>query len=171
MQMLSKNDISELFLAHQELLCSYLRRRLSSEIDARDLAQEAYLRLLSVSDRGLVVKNPRAYLYTIATNLVHERCHGELPAGRRVSDNVMLELESSEPSPEEKAERQIQLELVDRVLLELSPKCRAVVTMRTRQGMTYREIAELLGISTNMVKRYLSLAVARCRKQLRRYRD
>jgi len=171
MQEFTKNEVSELFLAHQERLCRHLRRRLASEIDARDLAQETYLRMLRASDRGLVVKHPRAYLYTIANNLVSERNAREIPNGCRVGEHELLELESPEPSPEEKVERQNQLELVEQVLGELSPKCRAVVTMRSRQGMTNREVAERLGISTDMVKKYMKTAMARCRKQLRRYRD
>jgi RNA polymerase sigma factor (sigma-70 family) len=171
MQEFTKKEVSELFLAQQERLCRHLRRRLSNEIDARDLAQETYLRMLRASDRGLVLKHPRAYLYRIANNLVSERFGRELPNGSRVGEQELLELESPEPSPEERTEKNRQLELIEQVLEGLSPKCRAVVTMRSRHGMTNREVAERLGISIDMVKKYMKTAMARCRKQLRRYRD
>ena len=171
MQEFSKKEVSELYLAQQEPLCRHLRRRLVDEVEAQDLAQEAYLRMLRASDRGLVVEHPRAYLYTIANNLVRERSARELPAANRAGEHELLELESPEPSPEETADRRRQLERVERVLSELSPKCRAVVTMRSRQGMTNREVAEELGISVDMVKKYMKTALARCRTQLRCDRD
>src|SRR3954467_4222821 len=49
----------------------FLMRRLHSAQQAQDLAQEAYLRLLRVEHSELI-RQPRAYLYRIAVNLVSE---------------------------------------------------------------------------------------------------
>jgi len=54
------------------------------------------------------------------------------------------------------------------VLQQLSPKCRAAVMLQYWHGMSYEEIAMQLGVSTNMVKKYLSQALAHCRRRMAR---
>jgi RNA polymerase sigma factor (sigma-70 family) len=51
-----------------------------------------------------------------------------------------------------------------RALERLSPKARAALIWHRRDGKTYDEIGERLGVSRNMVKKYLSQALAHCRK-------
>ena len=68
----------EAFREHRGRLYQYLRRRLANEEDAQDLAQEAYLRLLRVS-RTELVRDPQAYLYRVARNLVYEQGAKAMP--------------------------------------------------------------------------------------------
>src|SRR5687767_3423214 len=67
--------VSRLFaFAAQEYrghLQRYLVRRVRSVDDAKDLAQEVYLRLMRVQDSGYV-NEPLAYLYRTASNVVYE---------------------------------------------------------------------------------------------------
>jgi DNA-directed RNA polymerase specialized sigma24 family protein len=59
--------VERLFAEHGRALQAYLSRRL--RIDAPDLAQEVYVRMLRVSDPE-AIRNPQLYLYTVASNLV-----------------------------------------------------------------------------------------------------
>src|SRR5579862_8442386 len=52
-------------------LVRFIAKRLRSAADARDLAHEAYVRLLRVK-RGDLIRDPRAYLYRIAANILYE---------------------------------------------------------------------------------------------------
>jgi len=52
------------------------------------------------------------------------------------------------------------------MISRLSPTCRAVPVMRYRDDLSYREIAELWSISTNMVKKYLVKGWAACRQRM-----
>jgi RNA polymerase sigma-70 factor (ECF subfamily) len=52
------------------------------------------------------------------------------------------------------------------VLDQLSPKCRAAVVLQYWHGLTYEEIGQQLGISANMVKKYLSQAIVHCRRRM-----
>ena len=49
----------------------FLARRARAGVDARDLAQEAYVRLLRL-DRKDLIREPLAYVYRVASNLLHE---------------------------------------------------------------------------------------------------
>lgn len=141
----------------------YLGARLANEQDAQDLAQEAYLRLLRASNSRLI-HDPMAYLLRIARNLLHE-WYSSPPGSREPVEEI--ELVDEGMSVEDLTEISQQVERLGNVLRHLSPKCRAVILMHRRDGMTYDEIAKALGISSSMVKKYLSQGLARCRARLR----
>lgn len=145
-------------------LLRFVRGRLADEQDARELAQEAYLRLLRASQSKLI-NDPEAYLYRIARNLLYE-WYTSLPP-----PNEPLE-ESELPGPDLRVEESVeiaqQIDRLNKVLTQLSPKCRAVVLMHRRDGMTYAEIGAALGISSSMVKKYLSQGLAHCRTSMSR---
>lgn len=165
-----ENNIAELLFDNRDRLHRYLRARLKSDADAQELSQEAYLRLLRVSRKKLI-KHPQTYLFRIAANLVYELYNAILPVEKRADEKELMGLEASDPAPDEMLARQRQLQQVEAALRELPPKCRAVVTMRSRQGMTSREVAARLGVSTEMVKKYMATGIAHCRKRLSRYRE
>jgi len=142
-----------------------LRARLANPQDAAELAEEAYLRLLRVK-RPDLVRHPQAYLFRIARNLVHE-----MYAGRRAHNDAGVDpdlLESEDPSPYDLAVLANQREAVERAMKELPPKCQAALLLRWREGLTQQEIAERMGLSRQMVQKYLAAGIAHCRKRLRR---
>src|SRR5687768_1272079 len=62
---------SSAFAQYRFALHRFLMRRLHNHDNAQDLAQEVYLRLLRV-DNGELIRDPLAFLYRIALNLVYE---------------------------------------------------------------------------------------------------
>jgi RNA polymerase sigma-70 factor (ECF subfamily) len=62
----------------------------------------------------------------------------------------------------------VRIERLREVLRTLSPKCHAAVVLAYWHGMSYQAIAERLGISPNMVKKYLSQALVKCRLRMAR---
>jgi len=67
-------------------------------------------------------------------------------------------------TPEDAAAKADRLHRLEHTLSQLSPKARATLIWHRRDGHTYEEIAERLGISRNMVKKYLAQSLAHCRK-------
>ena len=148
---------------HLELV-RFLNLRLPNQDDARDLAQEAYLRLLRLKGDHYI-RHPEAYLFRIASNLVHEYWL----AARSDSIDATCEpddLPSTLQSPEMLASQQETLGELKRAIQFLPPIQQAVIVLHRRDGKTYVEIATELGISRDMVKKHLSKALARCRQYL-----
>ena len=56
---------------YTDSLRRHLRARLGCESDVEDLAQEACLKFLQAARRGIEIQNPKAYLMTIAHNLLY----------------------------------------------------------------------------------------------------
>jgi RNA polymerase sigma factor (sigma-70 family) len=164
---IADSSVPELYNRNKDRLMHYLRRRLRSEADVHDLAQEAFLRLIRV-ERRLIIRNPQAYLFRIASNLVHE-----LYASHDIEVDNAVDVDTvdtSASSTEDIAERAFQCREIERVVMELSPKCRAVFLMHSKLGLTQQEIAEELKLSRSMVQKYQAKALLHCRKRLRRFK-
>ena len=67
----SPRDLVQSLAGRHLELVRFLSLRLPNQDDARDLAQEAYLRMLRLNDDHYI-RHPEAYLFRIASNLVHE---------------------------------------------------------------------------------------------------
>lgn len=151
-------------------LVRYIARRLRTAVDAQDVAQEAYVRLLRLERKDLI-RDPRSYLYRVASNILFEfelKRKADVLGLMRWSDESRID--GNFGSGEDHSETLALQERLDRVLQQLSPKCRAVLIFARRDGMTYEEIGEKLEISISMVKKYLSKGLRHCRERLQDYR-
>ena len=150
----------------------YLASRVRNPDDAWDLAQEAFLRLLRLKDAEYI-QQPEAYLFRIAINLAYEY---RLKRKTSPIDPYSVVEEDSDAlatphTTEELADLRERMERLEQALRTLAPNVRAALLYHRRDGMTYGEIAERLGVSTSMVKKYLQTALIRCRDYLRDWND
>ena len=165
----TKALVERLFAQHGGALRAFFYRRVRRRPDAAELAQEVYVRMLRISSTE-AIRNPEAYLYTVASNLAKE--HRVLEQRRGVSldvDAVALQEQLAElPGVIGAIDTERRIRRLREVLRQLPPKCHAAVVLQYWHGMSYQEIAERLGISTHMVKKYLSQALAHCRRRMAR---
>jgi len=151
MQPLYGRDSARVFDEHRALLISVAYRILGSVTDAEDTVQEAWLRWSGVNTSD--VRDPRAFLVRVTTRLAIDRLRRAktlresyvgpwLPepilTGRDVAEDVAL------------AESVNMAMLV--VLETLSPLERAVFVLREAFGMSYAEIANVLGRRVQAVR-------------------
>jgi len=164
-----KSIVERLFTEHGSALQAFLYRRVHRHPDAAELAQEVYLRMLRVPDMT-TVRNPEAYLYAVASNLAKEHAR-RVPHDSRVidiDDPLVQEQLAELPAFGGQLDREQRIKRLREVLGQLSPKCQAVVALQYWHGLSYEEIAQQLGVSTNMVKKYLSQALTHCRRRMAR---
>jgi RNA polymerase sigma-70 factor (ECF subfamily) len=162
--------IERLFSTHGAALQAFFRRRIRSKPEAPDLTQEVYLRMLRIDD-AQVIHNPEGYLYSVASNLVKERAVVDRRISVATSGDAQLEnLFAELPSSEELVDTDARARRLREVLLQLTPKCRAALVLQYRHDMSYQQIAEQLGVSVNMVKKYLAQGLALCRRRMERMR-
>jgi RNA polymerase sigma factor (sigma-70 family) len=161
--------VGRLFAEQRGALLAFFRRRIRSEVDAQDLAQEVYLRMLRVSDPG-AIRDPVLYLYTVANNLVKEHAVRE----RRQASDVDIDEVAAQEQLETLPGFDGELDLEQRVarlrvvLKQLRPKWQAAVELYFTHGLSYREIATRLGVSPQMVKKYVAQALIHCRRRMAR---
>jgi RNA polymerase sigma factor (sigma-70 family) len=161
--------VERLFAEHGGPLQAFFRRRVRSKADVPDLAQEVYLRMLRVSDHD-VIRNPAAYLYTVANNLVKEHAVLErrLASGVDIDEVGTHEQLASLPAFDGDLDAMQRAERLRVVLKQLRPKCQAAVMLRFTEGLSYREVAIRLGVSPQMAKKYVAQALVHCRRRMAR---
>jgi RNA polymerase sigma-70 factor (ECF subfamily) len=152
----------ELFLQYGAAVRRYISRRVKTKADVPDLAQEVYLRMLRVSD-PTAIRSPQNYLYTVAGNVVKE--HAALERRRLREEDAARKdqhsLSIGESSAEEGLESSQSAARLRRALDQLPVRWQTALLLQSRYELTYEEIGRHLGVSSNMVKKYLAKALGR----------
>lgn len=159
--------IDRLFQEHNRVLVNFLKARLQSDAEAREVAQEAYVRLLQL-DRPGAVGFLRAYLFRIAANLATDRLRARTVRERVFLQDAGLASLWSEPSPEHRVLAWQELELVQKSLPELPAKCRKVFEMHVFDGLSTEQVGAKLGITRRMARLYVVRALVHLRSKLDR---
>lgn len=145
----------------------FLQARLRHALaDVPDLVQEVFLRLWRVSHPE-AIRTPEAYLYTVAKAVLHQHRAGRnaVPEAVDITD-VLAELEDPlEVGPEAKLDAQQRLAELHACLSHLPRKAYVTLVLNRIVGMPLEQVAEQLGISRPMAKKYLSKALAHCRQR------
>jgi len=157
---------AELAAARGRDLLRFIRMRVRNDADAFEIAQESYLRLMRMPQVELL-RNPEAYLFRIAANMLHEYSLRE-----RQRANVELQADEPEPSAGgfEVAVSREQAAKLDAVLGKLPANPRAALILHLRHNMSCADIAKTMGVSVPMVKKHLATALAFCRKRLNEHK-
>jgi RNA polymerase sigma factor (sigma-70 family) len=165
----SAQAVSHLFREHNRVLVRYLTARLRSEQEAKEVAQEAYVRLLQLQQPG-TPSLLRAYLFKTATNIAIDRLrHRGVQHRAEEQTELFGELSTGGGDRGDPAEQLLARERAEqllRCLQELPPACRQVVNLHRLEGMAQREVAARLGFSERMVRRYVSYAMVYCHLRL-----
>lgn len=128
--------------------------------EAVDILHETYLRLLRLDDLGHLQQNPRAYVFTIATNLARDAMRRRSTRKTDAHDEFdELEFTSLEPTPTEVFDWGRSLERLKQSLSSLPELTRKIFVHSRFDEMTYTQIAQQLKISTRTVERHMSNAM------------
>lgn len=160
--------VDYLFEKYRSPLLRYITTLLSSRHDAEDILQETYIRIIGSSNVDCLEVRARSYLYTIATNLVRDRIrHEKVRANAERMALEEAERGTGSPRPDQTLQWNEGLQIVRRCLAELEPRCRRVFLLSLVENLTYREIAQVLDVSTKTVERDMQLAVQLCQTRLK----
>ena len=146
-----ESDAIRIFDEHRDLLISIAYRVLGSVTDAEDTVQEAWLRWSKVDPAE--ISNPRAFLVRVTTRLAIDRlrrakARRESYVGPWLPEPILTDTDVAEDVA--LAESVSMAMLV--VLETLSPLERAVFVLREAFGMSYAEIANVLGRRVQAVR-------------------
>jgi RNA polymerase sigma-70 factor (ECF subfamily) len=146
-------DVESLFRQYHAPLVRYLSRRLGDPDWAEEVAQETFVRAL----RQSALKNERAWIFAVATNLVRDDAR---KASRQRRHLELLSAEAKAESgdaPPDELVRAEERAAARKALEMLSEKDREALLMK-EEGLDYHEIAEALGLSVASVGTTLSRA-------------
>lgn len=155
--------VRQLFREHNRALVKFLLTRLSSEQEARDVAQEAYVRLLQL-DRPGAISFLQGYLFRIAANLSVDRTRQRL-VRERVAEELFEQF-SAAGDTEYQAITKQEFCLVCGALDELPQRQREAFVRHVVEGYSTPEIARDLAVDERTVRKYVANALLHCRRRL-----
>ncbi|MBI3947832.1 MAG: sigma-70 family RNA polymerase sigma factor [Armatimonadetes bacterium] len=160
-----------LFVRHRRGVFHYTLRMVSEHALAEDLTQEAFLRVWRARHSYRIGASFRAWLFTIARRVaLDELRKRRLPTVRLSPDGDTDPRAACEPPADRSGADPVdavvarELERVIDVALDRLPEpLREVVILRDAEGMSYEEMAQVVGCPLGTIKSRLSAARARLR--------
>lgn len=156
-----ERDVERLYIAHHGWLKGWLRRRLGEHGDAEDLAQDTFVRVMRSRSSLADLRQPLAYLATIANSLLINRWRRQA-VERAYLEALAARPEAVAPSEEERLLLIETLVEIDQLLHGLAPQVREIFLLSQLDGLTYPQIALHLGLSVNQVQKAMGKAFAAC---------
>ena len=149
---------------HHRALLAFLQCRLQSPSDAQEVAQEAYVRMLTLA-RPDSVDDLRAYLFRTASNLAMDRLRQRGIHARAVDEVAIREAQTA-PAPERRAMAVERLHGLKQALGELPPKTREAFMAHMVEGLDFGAVARAMKLSERMVRYHVTRALAHCRARV-----
>jgi RNA polymerase sigma factor (sigma-70 family) len=150
-------EVSQLFREHNRALVLFLASRLKDIQAAREVAQEAYVRVLELENLG-AVGFLRSYLFKVAGNLAIDRLRQQQSRARldRISD---IDDFLDNLPPERTVIAREELAFLGRVVGELPAKYQQAFRLHRLEDQPFEEIARQMGLKERMVRRYVTNAL------------
>ena len=164
---------SEILGRYKNLVLNVAYRFLRDRTEAEDVAQDVFLKIY----RSARTYEPRAkfstWVYKITANVCLNRLRNEKNAAKSVSYDGQNSADTgSSPgcfSPSEEHERNERLTVVHDALQCLPANQRLAIVLKRYEGLSYREIAEIIGCSPAAVDSLIQRANGKLRKFLEPY--
>ena len=155
-----------LLVTHLDAAYNLARWLMRDETEAEDLVQEAYLRAFS-HFAGFRGGDGRAWLLAIVRNSCFDRLKQKGYQGQDTDFNEAVHSAGQQPSnPETLLILEERADLVRESLAALPTEYREVMVLRELEQLSYREIANIVGIPLGTVMSRLSRARQRLRECL-----
>lgn len=156
---LDREAFRKIFEAHAEQIRNFIYYKCGDVQHAEDIMQEAFLRLWR--DRAKVdLPRVKSFLYAVANNLFLDSArhrqvilkHQQEPAPDRDHEN-----------PEHVLEQNEFREALEKAINDLPETQREVFLLNRIEKLTYKEIAERLGVSVKAIEKRMGKALKRMR--------
>ena len=158
----SHDEIERLYEETRGAICSYLLCLGVPAAQAQEVTQEVYLRLYQTMRKGQEIQNIRAWLFRVA---YHQglKVRAREKSFHMVNPDWERFTQPEAESPERQLLHRERMSRVASALESLSPQQRNCLYLRS-EGLRYREIAEIMGISLSTVNEFLRRGIARLAK-------
>ncbi|MBL7751905.1 MAG: RNA polymerase sigma-70 factor [Chitinophagaceae bacterium] len=154
----------ELFLMMHGRLSSFATSILKSKYDAEEVVSDVFMRIWEKRVQLAQVESPLFYLFTAVKNQSINRLNSDKKNRQISPEHWMVQLNSVYFNPEKLMMTAEMLKYINNTINTLPPKCRMVFKLIKEDGLRYKEVAELLGISVKTVEAQMAIALRRIGK-------
>lgn len=153
-----------------ELLRGYndlrrLLRRTHSAEDAADIAQSSFEHAWRYAQSNDVL-SPAGLMFRISRHLQIDTARRRKRGSEELLDEGedIDQLSVCEVTPERQHAARERLDIINKTIDNLAPRCREAFVLCKIHGLSYDEAAREMGISPTVIRKYLVQALKECRK-------
>ena len=157
---------TEIYNRHWEQLALYVLKVIRSREEARDIVQEVFISVWKRRQELEIRSSLVAYLLRSVRNLAIRHIERDMNRYPIVSQLSEYTGDTTGVSAPDAIELKQLEERVDNAIAKLPPKMREIFILSRQENLSYREIAEKLGIAETTVKKQVSNALKNIRTDL-----
>jgi len=172
--------ISEIVKREQSRLRHFIRRRVPDPLDAEDVLQDVFFRLVEANRLLMPIDHVTGWLFRVARNRITDLFRKKTPerfsdVAARSDDEELMPFEDLLPSPDAGPEalyaRQVLLDELELALDELPAEQRDVFVAHELEGRSFKDIAAETGVNVNTLLSRKHYAVLHLRRRLQTIYD
>lgn len=148
-------------------LCNLINFYIHNSAVAEEIAQDIYVQFWEKKENIEIAVSVKSYLLKASKNKSLNYLRNEKNKLHIREKLAKIAEESFDEFPEEGLDVNWLHDLIQRGIDSLSPKCREVFILAKEQNLSYKEIAEQLGISIKTVENQMGKALKKLREYLR----
>ncbi|HEV3139062.1 MAG TPA: sigma-70 family RNA polymerase sigma factor [Vicinamibacterales bacterium] len=152
-----QRDFEDVVVPHLDAAFNYARWLTKNDVDAEDVVQDATIRALRVFP-SLRNDDARAWLLAIVRNTWYGRVAQQSSQRVGVQEDMTDDPRDERLGPEALVLQQQTVGRVQRAVQSLPVDFREVIVLRELEGMSYKEIAAVVGVPIGTVMSRLSRA-------------
>lgn len=165
------NAFERLMARYQQQAVAVAYHMLGDWEDAKEAAQDAFVKVYQALDSFDVARSFSTWLYRILVNTCIDYRRRRSALSDAVGIMPLSLLGQAQPAPDAEVEANEHRALVSKALAHLSPKHRTVITLRDLQGLSSREVSDILDCSEATVRVHLFHARRKLKKLLTPFMD
>ena len=145
----------ELVRRYRRPIFAYARAAIGSKEDAEEVAQDVFVKVYRAAHRFNAKYSFKTWLYTIVSNTCKNKLRSRSRHRAQMSldsENMPVVVLTHEAGPLEAYERNVAISEVRDAINSLPPQYRQVLHLRYVEGLRYREISRVLGLSLGNVE-------------------
>jgi RNA polymerase sigma-70 factor (ECF subfamily) len=171
-----KNNVEAAFeilvQRYKNPLTNFVFRFLGDYESCNDVVQETMIKVYRYKDTYSSVAKFSTWIYTIAGNLAkteyrRQRRRNIFSISDYGEDNKPYDLPDESYRPDVATDSGIKDEIIQKALMKVKETYREAVILRDIQGMSYEEIAEILGVNEGTVKSRINRGRAQLQELLK----
>jgi len=130
-----------------------------SEESAEEIVSDVFIKLWQIRGKLPEIGNLKVYLFTIAKNFSINYIHQNYKNVPCSLEEMHIEPQITMANPEELCISAETIKKLYQIIRELPPQCRLIFQLVKENGLKYKEVAEILGISSLTVRNQLAIAI------------
>lgn len=158
-----------LYERYHKDLYAYFYRCTSDTLKSEDLVHTVFFKILKNCQQFSGKSKFVYWLFTIARNTQINDHKKRDPLRQSYELNDLDSMRHAVNSPSDELEKLEQKELLKRALNQLSPEKREAIILSRYQGLKYKEIAEIAGVSENAIKSRIQRGLIEMKEILESY--